>query len=65
MKVLITGGTGYIGSTIASACADAGHQPVILEDLSRGSGGFRATLRPLRGRLRRSGVGAPSLRRTP
>jgi UDP-glucose 4-epimerase len=36
MKVLITGGAGYIGSTIASACADAGHQPVILDDLSLG-----------------------------
>ncbi len=40
MKVLITGGAGYIGSTIASACADAGHQPVILDDLSRGLAAF-------------------------
>lgn len=36
MKVLITGGAGFIGSTIASACADAGHEPVILDDLSKG-----------------------------
>ncbi len=36
MRVLITGGAGYIGSTIASACADAGIQPVILDDLSTG-----------------------------
>jgi UDP-glucose 4-epimerase len=36
VKVLITGGAGYIGSTIASACADAGIQPVILDDLSTG-----------------------------
>ena len=37
MKVLITGGAGYIGSTVASACEDAGHQVVILDDFSTGS----------------------------
>jgi UDP-glucose 4-epimerase len=42
MKVLITGGAGYIGSTIASACADAGHEPVIIDDLSRGLRAFAA-----------------------
>lgn len=36
MKVLITGGAGYIGSTIASACEDAGHEVVILDDFSTG-----------------------------
>lgn len=36
MKVLITGGAGYIGSTIASACVDSGIVPVILDDLSKG-----------------------------
>jgi UDP-glucose 4-epimerase len=36
VKVLITGGAGYIGSTVASACADAGHQPIVLDDLSTG-----------------------------
>jgi UDP-glucose 4-epimerase len=36
MKVLITGGAGYIGSTIATACQEAGIQPVILDDLSTG-----------------------------
>lgn len=36
MKVLITGGAGYIGSTIASACLDQGLAPVILDDLSTG-----------------------------
>ena len=35
-EVLITGGAGYIGSTIASACADDGLQPIILDDLSAG-----------------------------
>ena len=36
MKVLITGGAGYIGSTVASACEDAGHGVVILDDFSTG-----------------------------
>ena len=35
-KTLITGGAGYIGSTVASACQDAGITPVILDDLSKG-----------------------------
>lgn len=36
MLILITGGAGYIGSTVASACEDAGHQVVILDDFSTG-----------------------------
>ncbi|CRM63621.1 UDP-glucose 4-epimerase [Pseudomonas fluorescens] len=32
MKILITGGAGYIGSTICLALADAGHHPVILDE---------------------------------
>ncbi|MCL4722640.1 MAG: UDP-glucose 4-epimerase GalE [Gammaproteobacteria bacterium] len=40
MKVLITGGAGFIGSTIASACADAGIEPIILDDLSAGLRSF-------------------------
>lgn len=36
MKVLITGGAGFIGSTIASACLDNGIDVVILDDLSTG-----------------------------
>ncbi|KPL80546.1 UDP-glucose 4-epimerase [Ornatilinea apprima] len=36
MKFLITGGAGYIGSTIASALIDSGHTPVILDSLVRG-----------------------------
>ncbi|WP_131739346.1 UDP-glucose 4-epimerase GalE [Actinomadura roseirufa] len=36
MKVLISGGAGYIGSTIASACLDAGITPVILDNLVTG-----------------------------
>ncbi|HEY3344261.1 MAG TPA: UDP-glucose 4-epimerase GalE [Anaerolineaceae bacterium] len=36
MKILITGGAGYIGSTIASALEDSGHTPVILDSLITG-----------------------------
>lgn len=40
MKILITGGAGYIGSTIASACLDAAMVPVILDDLSTGRAAY-------------------------
>jgi UDP-glucose 4-epimerase len=40
MKYLITGGAGYIGSTIASALEDAGHTPVILDSLVTGRAEF-------------------------
>ncbi|MGN9836631.1 UDP-glucose 4-epimerase GalE [Nonomuraea sp. H19] len=36
MRVLISGGAGYIGSTVASACLDAGITPVILDSLVTG-----------------------------
>ncbi|BAU81387.1 UDP-glucose 4-epimerase [Streptomyces laurentii] len=36
MKVLIAGGAGYIGSTVASACLDEGIAPVLLDSLVRG-----------------------------
>ncbi|GAA1883652.1 UDP-glucose 4-epimerase GalE [Asanoa iriomotensis] len=36
MKVLIAGGAGYIGSTIASMCLDNGITPIILDNLSTG-----------------------------
>ena len=36
MKVLIAGGAGFIGSTVASACLDAGMSPVILDSLVTG-----------------------------
>ena len=40
MKVLITGGAGYIGATIASACLDAGVTPIVLDDLSTGRAAY-------------------------
>jgi UDP-glucose 4-epimerase len=36
MKFLITGGAGYIGSTVASALEDNGHIPIILDSLATG-----------------------------
>ncbi|MEN6409454.1 MAG: UDP-glucose 4-epimerase GalE [Anaerolineaceae bacterium] len=36
MKILVTGGAGYIGSTICSALEDRGHTPIILDSLITG-----------------------------
>lgn len=36
MKVLVTGGAGYIGSTTSTALIEAGHTPVILDSLVNG-----------------------------
>lgn len=42
MKVLVTGGAGYIGSITATALEEAGHQPVILDSLVTGPRAFVA-----------------------
>ena len=36
MKLLVTGGAGYIGSIVAQQLLDAGHEVLVLDDLSRG-----------------------------
>ena len=36
MKILVTGGAGYIGSTICSALEDSGHVPVVVDSLVTG-----------------------------
>lgn len=36
MKVLVTGGAGYIGSTVCAHLLQAGHQVVVLDNLSNG-----------------------------
>jgi UDP-glucose 4-epimerase len=36
VKLLVTGGAGYIGSVVAAQLIDAGHEVVVLDDLSRG-----------------------------
>jgi UDP-glucose 4-epimerase len=38
VKVLVTGGAGYIGSIVASQLVEAGHETVVLDDLSKGHG---------------------------
>jgi UDP-glucose 4-epimerase len=40
MKVLVTGGAGYIGSTTAKALEEAGHVPLILDSLLSGPRAF-------------------------
>ena len=42
MKILIAGGAGYIGSTIGSACLDAGITPVVVDNLVTGRREFTA-----------------------
>ncbi|MGB7437692.1 MAG: UDP-glucose 4-epimerase GalE [Candidatus Acidiferrum sp.] len=36
MRVLVTGGAGYIGSVVAGQLQDAGHQVTVIDNLSRG-----------------------------
>ncbi|MGH3387670.1 MAG: NAD-dependent epimerase/dehydratase family protein, partial [Actinomadura sp.] len=36
MKLLVTGGAGYIGSVVTTQLLDAGHEVVVLDDLSTG-----------------------------
>jgi len=36
MRLLVTGGAGYIGSVVAALLADDGHEVVVLDDLSTG-----------------------------
>jgi UDP-arabinose 4-epimerase len=36
MRILVTGGAGYIGSHTAKHLAGAGHEPVVFDDLSQG-----------------------------
>lgn len=37
MKILVTGGAGYIGSTVCSALEDAGHEPIVIDSLVTGN----------------------------
>jgi UDP-glucose 4-epimerase len=43
MKIVVTGGAGFIASHVADAYVEAGHGVVVIDDLSRGS---RANLNP-------------------
>ena len=39
MKLLVTGGAGFVGSVVASQLVDAGHETVVLDNLSKGHEG--------------------------
>ncbi|MDB4278704.1 NAD-dependent epimerase/dehydratase family protein, partial [Deltaproteobacteria bacterium] len=36
MKILVTGGAGFIGSHVAEAAVEAGHEVLVVDDLSNG-----------------------------
>ncbi len=36
MKILVTGGAGYIGGTVAGLLSQKGHQAVVYDNLSHG-----------------------------
>ena len=48
MKILVTGGAGYIGGTVAGLLAKKGHNVLIFDNLSHG----RRDLLPQRSRFR-------------
>jgi UDP-glucose 4-epimerase len=45
VEVLVTGGAGYIGSTVATALEHAGHVPIIIDSLLNGAVSSSATVR--------------------
>ena len=55
-KVLVTGGAGYIGSTICSALQDSGHVPVVLDSLVNGRESFARSHPFYRGDIADPGV---------
>jgi UDP-glucose 4-epimerase len=57
VKVLVTGGAGYIGSVVASQLVGAGHETVVLDDFSRGhAGAVPEETRLVRGNLLDAGL---------
>ena len=62
MKVLVTGGAGYIGSVVASQLVEAGHDTVVLDDFSRGhAGAVPEEARLVRGSLLDAGLARETL----
>src|ERR1700742_1883696 len=39
MRILVTGGAGYVGSHAAKLLAERGHEPIILDNLAEGHRG--------------------------
>jgi len=54
MRIMVTGGAGFIASHVAQAYVDAGHEVLVLDNLSSGK---RRTSRGSPIRLRGSGIG--------
>src|SRR5215510_3724260 len=48
MRVLVTGGTGYLGSAIVRALARAGHEAVVFARSATGPGGIAGDIRDTR-----------------
>jgi UDP-glucose 4-epimerase len=58
VKLLVTGGAGYIGSVVAAQLLEAGHEVVVLDDLSTGhAGAVPAGARFVRGAIREAAAG--------
>lgn len=55
-KVLVTGGAGYIGSTVCSALEDRGHTPVVLDSLVQGRREFTRGRTFYQGDIRDAGL---------
>ena len=50
MEILVTGGLGYIGSHTVVALAEAGHSPIIVDNLCNSQAWIHARLEQLAGR---------------
>ena len=61
MRVLVTGGAGYVGSHAAKLLAESGHEVVIVDNLAEGHRAAVGKLPLVVGRFARSGERSPRL----